>query len=468
MKSISQFLSFFFVSMVLIAFGLVMQRCTPETGLVTEVPGLPSYEEMPAINPVFDNVDVAPVHFQINASEGGTHTLATGTRITVPADILRDVSGNTVEGEVQLSFREFHDAADLLMSGITMKYDSAGTTYDFQTAGMMEIEATQNGQPLFIKDGAGIDVSLATFTEEDNYNLYYLDETTGKWEYIGQEELGPNEAKEEALKAISTVMPEKPVEPKELDPEEYTFDFAVDYSNYPELASFKDINWEYAGTSAKEDPYQNEWAFDVTWTRVELKEKNVAKSLYSLELSNDWGKTFTTTVTPALEGRNYQQAMEEFRANLKAYNEKQSEVSEESKRLTLQANMVRTFKVSQFGVYNCDRFVGRRSMQLAANFRFEEGVEIDPRVLTVYLICGESRALVPYAPYQHANFQFEPGEKNELVAVIPGNKVAIFDEKDFKSLNLRKLQNEGSYTFNMRTIDQQITSVEDLRAALAI
>lgn len=479
MKSLSQSLSLIFFSTLLIAFGLVLQRCSSNTELATEVPGLPHVEDMPVINPAFTSVNVNPTHFQLDAQTGGTHTFPTGTQVTVPADILVDAAGNAIEGEVEFSLREFHDAADLMLSGITMRYDSAGTTYDFQTAGMMEIEAAQNGTPVYIKEGNTISVSLASFTEEDDYNLYYLDETQGEWGYIGQEVLGPNEAKDAALKAVSTVMPEepelRPMKPKKVDPEEYTFNFAVDYSNYPELASFEEIVWEYSGDNANEDPIQNDWVFETEWNRVELAAKDVSAALYTLNLSNDWGKSFSTTVTPALEGRNYEKAMEKFNADLAEYNANQSarpERSDEEKRLNLQANMLRTFQVSEFGIYNCDRFVARETQQLAASFKFDEGVEIDPQTLTVYLVTGDNRAVIPYGPgngfYSQGQFKFDPSQQNKLVAVIPGNQVAVCSEKEFKNFNYKKAVKQGEHTFRMRTIDAQIDGPEALREALNI
>ena len=61
-----------------------------------------------------------------------------------------------------------------------MQYDSAGVLYDFQTAGMFNIEAYSNGEEVFIKDGKHIEVSFSSDVPGD-YNFYRYEE--GNWIY---------------------------------------------------------------------------------------------------------------------------------------------------------------------------------------------------------------------------------------------------------------------------------------------
>ena len=104
------------------------------------------------------------------------------TLFQIPENAFVDASGAIVSGKVDLSYREFNDPTTIFLSGIPMKYDSAGMAYDFQSAGMMEFRASQNGVEVFPNPEALIEASIGTDWQGEDFNLYQLDDASGTWE----------------------------------------------------------------------------------------------------------------------------------------------------------------------------------------------------------------------------------------------------------------------------------------------
>ncbi len=113
-----------------------------------------------------------------------------GTRVKIPANALVDANGNPVQGEVNISYREYHEPLEVLLSGIPMTFDSAGARHQFQTAGMFELQAVKEGEEVFIKPGEKIKIEMQSMDDESDYNLYALDETQG-WQNINTAPANP-------------------------------------------------------------------------------------------------------------------------------------------------------------------------------------------------------------------------------------------------------------------------------------
>lgn len=146
---------------------------------------LPGTEQTIAfINPPMPEADIKREAYEINTSADTTLFYNTGSIIHIPANAFLDANGKPVTGKVELHYREFHDAIDVLLAGIPMTYDSAGDCYHFETAGMMEISATQNGKPLNTNPNAPITVDMVSSDIRDVFNSYYLDTTEKRWEYL--------------------------------------------------------------------------------------------------------------------------------------------------------------------------------------------------------------------------------------------------------------------------------------------
>jgi WD40 repeat protein len=146
----------------------------------SDVELLADIQKVSDVKPVFSNTDVAFKHLVVKTEVGANFKLPNGTKIQVPQDAFVDKNNKPIVGNVDLEYREFHNAAQILASGIPMTYDSAGVTHQFESAGMFEIRGFQDNEPIFIAKNKGINVDMASFVKGDDFRFYYLDQTNTK------------------------------------------------------------------------------------------------------------------------------------------------------------------------------------------------------------------------------------------------------------------------------------------------
>lgn len=139
----------------------------------------------PLINKPIPQADVARNYYSIKAETGTQIAYPSGTNISIPKDAFVDATGTPVKGEITISYREFRDQADILLSGIPMTYDSGGSVGNFESAGMFELLASSEGQEVFLAPEKKIDMQFAVVDTSAGYNFYRLDEKKG-WQYKQQ------------------------------------------------------------------------------------------------------------------------------------------------------------------------------------------------------------------------------------------------------------------------------------------
>ena len=114
------------------------------------------------------------------------------TEVFIPANAIVDAEGNVVKEEVSIAYRDFTDPGDIFLSGIPMAYDSAGTAFQFESAGMFEMRASLNEKELFVAKDKKIDVEMPSYSEGGDFSIYVLDEETGEWEFKTGDTIGEN------------------------------------------------------------------------------------------------------------------------------------------------------------------------------------------------------------------------------------------------------------------------------------
>jgi hypothetical protein len=127
--------------------------------------------------------NVTKEYYAVNSSNPTLITSEkTRTQIMIPEGAFIDASGNDVYGEVVVDYREFRDPVDFILSGIPMSFPKNDTMIFFKSAGMFEINASQNGQEVFLKDGQEIKMNFVSTDDQDEYNFYAYNDSSGSWE----------------------------------------------------------------------------------------------------------------------------------------------------------------------------------------------------------------------------------------------------------------------------------------------
>lgn len=396
------------------------------------------------IKPPIGDVSVPVINFSINVEKGGEFALSNGSKIVIPKNAFVSLDGNLLSGLVNLTFQEFHSLSDVLLSGIPMKYDSAGVEYDFTSAGMFTVTGEQNNNKIKIAPSKSIQIAIASNVEDTPcYNFYKLDDKTGKWNYKATKKATENPG------YVGNIIPEKP---KEVSEGATIIDLNINNKKIPELAIYESLLWEYDG---EENP--ESLNIEQNWGKVTLEKREGGMLCYNLVLKS-LNEEKTIPVKPAFSGENLKKAQDWYTEKLAEAKEKVEKIEDlEKKRL------IRSIHIDQFGTHNWDYFAKRQfGKTILANFNL--GEEIDPSLVTVFIICPGENLLTRHKMEPDIKINYSTKLKNKMIATLPDGKVAIFKPNDFKKL--ASIPDYGKYTFNMKILDQTIESPEDLEAVI--
>jgi hypothetical protein len=374
----------------------------------------PTIAYQPFTNPL-EGIDVPYTTFTLVASTGKTIDLETGTVINIPAHAFRRANGELVEGAVTLKFREFHDVVSIFAAGIPMTYDSAGTQYHFESAGMFEILAYEGDNLLQTNPAAIISVDLASQQQGDYFNLYYL-ENNDQWNFmqkdtakgisviktntkfvtespyevsltVNDKEIKPTKSQAKSIyeqadknykKALQAA---KIIEPQLAD--DKLFSFKIDYksTDFPELVPYKNVLFEITEKNKDFDPAQakKEWVdIELTktdepqiykatfyrkeekmilWVRPVFTKKDLKSAENTFEqLFEEYDQKNKQKLSALLEEKKEKYA--EFKAEQNAINAQlaaQIKINEDAQKIyESQGAVRRVFMVENFGMWNSD------------------------------------------------------------------------------------------------------------------
>lgn len=122
---------------------------------------------------------------KLDAEKGGEIIEASGTKLTIPTNAFLHKNGKPVTGAVDISYTEYRDPVDFLLSGIPMTMQTKDGMAPFNSAGMFRLEAFQNGEQLSLAPGKPIDVQFAATQNLPDLNFYKFDSISGKWSQLG-------------------------------------------------------------------------------------------------------------------------------------------------------------------------------------------------------------------------------------------------------------------------------------------
>ena len=131
-----------------------------------------------AVRPPLNGVDVAKTSHKINGAKGGKIELPSGIVITIEPNIFVDKDGKPITEDIDILYREMHDAADILASGIPIQRPNGEF---METAGMFEIEGNYQGQEIFVAEGKNINVKMASFNEGDRFDFWKMNPKDCSW-----------------------------------------------------------------------------------------------------------------------------------------------------------------------------------------------------------------------------------------------------------------------------------------------
>lgn len=298
--------------------------------------------------------------YRVSGAKGGSITHQ-GSKIKVPAGSFVSKSGEDIVGDVTIEYREFHDPADIVVSGIPMAYDSAGHKYNLESAGMFDIRGSYNGEPVFIKPDKQLDVTLASASSENRFNQYFLDTVARNWQYLKRDhaipvknpehrpQAAPVPARLAALKnnievviprrvdSVKTVYtrrvaqlprPKEPLKPVASTKGKPTFKLDGSHHEFPELSAFNNVIFEVGPENTN---YTKEF-HSITWSDVKMGQGPDKGRNYYLTLSYR-SRTERLIVYPVLSGADLEKANGIYAEKLASYEQLAKKRQADEKRL---------------------------------------------------------------------------------------------------------------------------------------
>ncbi len=482
-------------------------------------------EEAKCIAPPITGLNVAFTTYKVNAEKGGSLDFKTGSKLVVPKNSFVDESGKQIKGEVELRYREFHDAVDFFVSGIPMTYDSAGIRYQFESAGMIEIQGFKDGMPVKMAEGKSIQVEMASNYSGTEYNLYALDTVKNNWSCLGkdkvvskavqsnagtktspmpepvpesqlianlnsQTEVKKAEAqttKEKQIAALPIVAPE-PKKPAKAKKENFTFNIEVDPKEYPELAIYKGVLFEVGKENKK---FDNSF-YKGTWDEATIKDGTKKGENYNLTLVRGKEK-YDVIVYPVFDGKNYEVAMQDYQDKFNKYGtalekrkadekrieeafqarmekiklEQEEMARAQKKMLEMQTASIDT-QTKVFRVFTVSGFgvyncdnPSAYPKGASCNALFANDMGNKLYTYQFYLADKKKNGLFTYTRNPTLRFSFDPQSKNMLWAVEDG-VLYILRPEQFKDIK------SGDQTIKMEKVDRKFANTDELKTFFSL
>ncbi|HRG60240.1 MAG TPA: hypothetical protein PK323_14900, partial [Bacteroidia bacterium] len=435
-------------------------------------------KQIPYIKPPLKGVEIAYTKFVINPALDTVITCVSGSKIKIKTHAFVDNKGNIIKGPVTLKFREFKDAIDIFLSGIPMTYDSLGKQYQFESAGMFEILAFKNTEPVFVNPTAPIIVEMASNVIENRFNNYYLDTINKNWQYVPA--IAPIKEKTSSLNKVNKNDNSNknkfdiPSLTTDKSSSKNIFDIDFDMEEFPELAAYKDVKFE---VSSDEKNYNPKLA-ERTWELIKI-EKHKEELTYVVTFDGN-NESYSFKVKPVIDEIDADKSKKKYEKLFTDYNKtlnkkqriqklkqrqtdsiftlQRNEVDNTNKygsisafkqteKLITEDHIMRVFTIRKFGIWNSDCPTNLPSgAPLFAYFKDKNNHKL--LFDHVFLIEKGKKAVFNYYAEQLKKFQFDPNAKNTLIAVTKDNQVAMFSIADFDKLYIsRKRPNNDTLSF---------------------
>ncbi len=131
-----------------------------------------------------ESFKVQAKHFDINPNKDTILALdSIGSCLHIPKNSFIDKNGNTISEQVKLSYKEYRNSADMAFSGIKMTYWRGSQEYNFNSAGMFELQGFSNGSELEIADNKNLTLDYALAAKPNEIDFFKINEN-GNWEEI--------------------------------------------------------------------------------------------------------------------------------------------------------------------------------------------------------------------------------------------------------------------------------------------
>lgn len=399
------------------------------------------------------------------------------TKIIIPKNTFVDNNGELIQGNVEVTYKEFHTPIEAFVSGIPMTYDSADTEFHFETAGMFEIRGYHQHNSVMMKEP--IQIELASFQLGNSFNQYYFDEDLGNWNFIQKDEIkNRTTLTQEEKKKIQQEIEEIAINLTEIEKNKPTLKannsicvkLELDSNEFPEFISLKDVLFEVE----EGDRLRYKKITGTEWDDVKLIQKEESLELHIFKRF----KKKVIKVKPVYEGKSFETALIRYQTEnkkaIKSLTNKQKALSQQlnsfSNEVKYQASVegfvTRLFTINSFGIYNsdCPQRMPKGQLLAVEYLKKSESSQKDTlKLKNLYLVEENKNTLYTLGPT--SNLSYNPNNKCVLWGVTVDDKLVIYTSKEFEKIPLNY---QDIFNLEMEVIEEDIFSEKQLIEKLEI
>jgi len=401
--------------------------------------------------------------------------------VHVPADCMLYPSGEDVTGPVEIRYREYRDAAQIAFSQIPMIYRENNILYNFNSAGMFELRAYQNGEELQLKADKPIVVDYNATEQLDNCYFFQLKDQAWRklrginFRQLAEDGFAGNEKKKDSSGVLLATIRNTSTGANILNAK---IEMWIDGKKVIERAEL--VSEGYVVKNLKQATYTAQVSCPGFVSQPISEVKVAWDSLSGINVwlkpipkKQNWVQRMVTSLQGSKRRNQARESGYTVDPKLKiipdTYKPKEYKQTKAIPLLTgggdpghTYPNLVKGLNCPEFGVYNCDQiYVLADRINMEASYQDEAGKPISGQHV-LSLVDLNYNGAFSFSP---AAFSCSASGRNVLLLFTRNGHLYALNETDFKSMNITK---SGKQTFTMTDITNEVKSTDDLRAFLGL
>jgi hypothetical protein len=394
------------------------------------------HDEM-GVRPLGIALDVPFKEYVIHTDSLSEVKTETGTVLTFQPQSLVYKDGTLAHGKVVVRVREFHDAVDIMRSGIPMRIRSDRDKF-LRSAGMLEVRVLQGTDELELQKGRAISTELAAYRSSKDYQLFFLKENNS-WETRDTFATRINKSKVSFFENLSKRI-KKSKQPIQF--EDIIFQLYGDESQVPEISAWKGQNWKIDKINVTQEVLES---MRINWDSVrvvKVDEHNLDyrlifwKTMQQPGSKPDLTHQFSVPVKPTKENVSDLELLADINSRFRKLDTISKEVADEVSRVKREADLVSAFKITQLGIWNIDKVTSLSDFTyINVLFDFQKTLK-DFHKVRLFCLLKEDNSVIEIFDWQRDKIYLSNTRPMEIIAILPGEEVAVVKYPQIK-LSLR-------------------------------
>jgi len=381
------------------------------------------------------------------------------TTIEIPANSFVFKDGKQVKDTVHITYEEFHTVADLLIGGITARYEDGKNQGLLGMAGTFFLAAEHPDSVIYLKKESHVKVDMASYTY-GNYDTYIFDYETNNWTRMKAHKVHNNKTYDSLKGEWNAFLQqtEPPIYPMLASANDFLIpsNIKIPTDSFPEFAAYPSVKW-ILGDESQEAARK---AFSQKWDSILVERIDKKDATYYITLGNADYEFF---IHPVLNEQDYTKALKiwkDWEMNIDYFEIRGKVLKAQLKK---EPPVIRTIETESFGHISCANPVSFRKQTGSFSFTVDNMDVLD----RVYLILYETQAIARYTVNEWNELVYYPDRQLKVVACLSDETLATLAGHTAFN-NLSEHSDSSTIVVNLEKQPQKIESRHTLNAILGL